>query len=86
MVLKFFDVVLKFEPPNARFLNFPKYSAPVLIRLVLINGDCVYYDWLYYRAYVKSTVCQEASYYVAYIYNYYKPLLLCQELNEGSEQ
>ena len=41
-VLKFFDVVLKFEPPNARVLNFPKNSAVVLIRLVLINGDCVY--------------------------------------------
>ena len=45
MVLKFFDVVLTFEPPNARVLNFPKNSALVLIRvirLVLINGDCVY--------------------------------------------
>ena len=35
-VLKFFDVVLKFELPNAQFLNFPKNSAQVLI-----NGDCV---------------------------------------------
>ena len=42
MVLKFFDVVLKFELPNAGVLNFPKNSALVLIRLVLINGDCVY--------------------------------------------
>ena len=42
MVIKFFDVVLKFEPPNPRFLNFHKNSAPVLIRLVLINGDYVY--------------------------------------------
>ena len=41
-VLKFFDVVLKFEPPNARVLNFPKNSVLSLIRLVLINGDCVY--------------------------------------------
>ena len=40
----FFDVVLKFEPPNARVLNFPKNSALVLIRLVLINGDCVYFE------------------------------------------
>ena len=42
MVLKFFDVVLKFELPRARCLNFPKNSASVLIRLVLIIGDCVY--------------------------------------------
>ena len=35
-------MVLKFEPPNARVLNFPKNSALVLIRLVLTNGDCVY--------------------------------------------
>ena len=41
-VLKLFDVVLKFEPPNARVLDFPKNSALVLIRLVLINGDCMY--------------------------------------------
>ena len=41
-VLKFFDAVLKFELPNARVLNFPKISALSLIRLVLINGDCVY--------------------------------------------
>ena len=34
-------MVLKFEPPNARVLNFPKNSALSLIRLVLINGDCV---------------------------------------------
>ena len=39
MVLKFFDVVLKFELPRARCLNFPKNSASVLIRLVLIIGD-----------------------------------------------
>ena len=45
MVLKFFDVVLKFEPPNAGVLNFPKNLALVLIRLVLINGDCVYLDY-----------------------------------------
>ena len=45
-VLKFFDLVLKFEPPNARFLNFPKNSAPVLIRLVLINGEPAFYkNW-----------------------------------------
>ena len=36
-VLKFFDMVLKFELPTARFLNFPKNSAAVLI-----IGDCVY--------------------------------------------
>jgi hypothetical protein len=42
VVLKFFDVVLKFELPRARCLNFPKNSASVLIRLVLIIGDCVY--------------------------------------------
>ena len=42
MVLKFFDVVLKFELPRARCLNFPKNSALVLIRVVLIIGDCVY--------------------------------------------
>ena len=41
-VLKFFDVVLKFELPNARVLNFPQNSAPSLIGLVLIIGDCVY--------------------------------------------
>ena len=41
-VLKFFDMVLKFELPTARFLNFPKNSAAVLIRSVLIIGDCVY--------------------------------------------
>ena len=35
-------MVLKFEPPNARVLNFPKNSALSLIRLDLINGDCVY--------------------------------------------
>ena len=44
MVLKFFDVVLKFELPNAQVLNFPQNSAPSLIRPVLIIGDCVYYD------------------------------------------
>ena len=32
-----FDVVLKFELPNAHFLIFPKNSAQVLI-----NRDCVY--------------------------------------------
>ena len=32
----------KFELPTARFLNFPKNSAAVLIRPVLIIGDCVY--------------------------------------------
>ena len=41
-VLKFFDVVLKFELPNARVLNFPQNSAPSLIGPVLIIGDCVY--------------------------------------------
>jgi hypothetical protein len=41
VVLKFFDVVLNFELPSARCLNFPKNSASVLIRLVLIIGDCV---------------------------------------------
>jgi hypothetical protein len=40
-VLKFFDVVLKFELPTAWFVNFPKKSAAVLIRLVLIINDCV---------------------------------------------
>ena len=35
-------MVLKFELPNARVLNFPKISALSLIVLVLINGDCVY--------------------------------------------
>ena len=40
VVLKFFDVVLKFELPRARCLNFPKNSASVLIRLVLIIRDC----------------------------------------------
>ena len=44
-VLKFLNVVLKFEPPNARVLYFPKNSALVLIRLVLINGDCVYINY-----------------------------------------
>ena len=43
MVLKFFDVVLKFELPNARVLNFPKISASSLILVVLINGACVYF-------------------------------------------
>ena len=42
VVLKFFDVVLKFELSRARCLNFPKNSASVLIRMVLIIGDCVY--------------------------------------------
>ena len=41
-VLKFFDVVLKFELPNARVLDFPKISGSSLIGLVLIIGDCVY--------------------------------------------
>ena len=41
MVLKFFDVVLKIELPNARFLNFAKNSAPVLLQLVLITGALV---------------------------------------------
>ena len=45
-VLKFFDVVLKFELPNARVFNFPQNSAPSLIGPVLINGDCVYHwEW-----------------------------------------
>ena len=35
-------MVLKFELPRAQCLNFPKNSASVLIRLVLIIGDCVY--------------------------------------------
>ena len=35
MILKFFDVVLKIELPNARFLNFAKNSAPVPLQLVL---------------------------------------------------
>jgi hypothetical protein len=41
-VLKFFYVVLKFELPIARFLNFPKNSASVLILPVLIIGDWMY--------------------------------------------
>ena len=45
MSLKFFDVVLKFELPNTRVLNFPKISALSLIVVVLINGDCVYDDF-----------------------------------------
>ena len=35
-------MVLKFELPNARVLNFPQNSAPSLIGPVLIIGDCVY--------------------------------------------
>ena len=42
MVLKFFDVVLKFKLPSAQFLNFPRNSTSVLIRPVLIIGDCMY--------------------------------------------
>ena len=37
-------MVLKFELPNVRFLNVPKKSAAVLIRPVLIIGDCVYWQ------------------------------------------
>ena len=40
--LKFFVVVLKFELPNTRVLNFLKNSAPSLIGPVLIIGDCLY--------------------------------------------
>ena len=39
----FFVVVLKFELPNAQFLNFPKSWTVVLIQLVLIIRDCMYY-------------------------------------------
>ena len=51
-VLKFFDVVLKFELPNARVLNFPKISRSSLIGLVLIIGDCVYWDNLHYLPFI----------------------------------
>ena len=54
-VLKFFDVVLKFELPTARFLNFPKNSAAVLIRPVLIIGDCVY--WKCVSRHICSLIC-----------------------------
>ena len=40
--VKFFDAVLKFELPNALFLNFLKNSALFLIRPVLIIRDCMY--------------------------------------------
>ena len=60
-VLKFFDVVLKFELPTARFLNFPKNSAAVLIQLVLIIGDYMYplidylrADWIYGQTVAQS--------------------------------
>ena len=42
MILKFFDVLLKFDLSSAGFLNFPQNSAPSLIGPVLIIGDCVY--------------------------------------------
>ena len=58
MVLKFFDVVLKFELPRARCLNFPKNSASVLIRLVLIIGDCMY---LLFSSYVKNDAGSEVQ-------------------------
>jgi hypothetical protein len=38
-VLKFFDVVLKFELPNAWVLNFPQNSAPSLIGPVLNSSS-----------------------------------------------
>ena len=50
-VLKFFDVVLKFELPNAGVLNFPQNSAPSLIGPVFIIGDCVYI-WRYFASIV----------------------------------
>ena len=56
MVLKFFDVVLKFELPNARVLNFPQNSAPSLIGLVLIIGDCVYTHYGFIRTTVNVSV------------------------------
>ena len=40
-VLKFFELVLKFEQPNDRVLNFPQNSAPSFIGPVFIIGDCV---------------------------------------------
>ena len=57
-VLKFFDVVLKFEPLNARVLNFPKNSAMVLIRLVLINGDCVYVLHFKKKFSIQKNLCK----------------------------
>ena len=57
-VLKFFDVVLKFELPNTQVLNFPKNSALSLIRLVLINGDCVYMNVSIYLGILNSDSCK----------------------------
>ena len=56
MVLKFFDVVLKFELLRARCLNFPKNSVSVLIRLVLIIGDCVVFvnDLFWKKAHINK--------------------------------
>ena len=42
MVLKFFDVVLEFDPPTGRFLKFTENLAAGLIRPVHIIGDSVY--------------------------------------------
>ena len=39
--LSFFDAFLKFDLPNARFLNFPKNSLLFLIRPFLIIGYSV---------------------------------------------
>ena len=38
----YFDAFLRFDLPNARFLNFLKNSALFLIRPFLIIGYCVY--------------------------------------------
>ena len=62
-VLKFFDMVLKFELPNARVLNFPENSAPSLIGPVLIIGDYVYFDrvHIFYEGHTILTISPRYS-------------------------
>ena len=36
-------MLLKFDLPSARFLNFPQNSAPIRIGLFLLIRDCIYY-------------------------------------------
>ena len=74
-VLKFFDVVLKFELPSARFLNFPKNSASVLMRPVLIIGDCVLiYADIYTFFFTFDTIFRTLVLFLCgyYLYTVYK--------------
>ena len=68
VVLKFFDVVLKFEPPNARFLYFPKNSVQVLTRWVLMIGYFVHWAALRWLSENQNKLSPNGCHYLLITY------------------